>query len=55
MAHVRTIPLYSNIDNRCLLCLHKKSEIIYYPKTEELFNKQSELVAKYHHANKYIL
>ena len=52
---VRTVPSYSNITKRCLLCLHKKSEILYYSNTEELLNKKSELIAKRHDANKYLL
>ena len=38
----RTVPSYFNITKRCLLCLHKKSEILYYPNTDQLLNKRSE-------------
>ena len=52
---VRTVPSYSNIPKRCLLCLHEKSEVSYCPSTEELLNKRSGLIAKCRHANKYLL
>ena len=39
----------------CLICLHKKLEIVYYPHPEELLNKQSDVVSKCRHANKYLL
>ena len=44
---VRTVPSYSNITKRRLLYLHEKSEILYYPNTDELLNKRYELIAKY--------
>ena len=39
---VRTVPSYSNITKKYLLCLYEKSEILYYPITDELLNKRSE-------------
>ena len=52
---VKSIPGYSNISKRCLLCLHEKYEIINYPNQEELLNKRSELISKCRHSNKYLL
>ena len=49
---VKKVPAYSNITTKCLLCLHKKLEIVNYPHPEELLNKRSELVSKCLHANK---
>ena len=49
------VPGYSNISNRCLLCLHEKFEIVNYPNQKELLNKRSELISKCRHANKYLL
>ena len=51
----KSVPRYSNISKRCLLCLHEKFEIANYPNQEELLNKRSELISKYHHANMYLL
>ena len=52
---VKSVPEYSNISKRCLLCLHEKFEIVNYPNQKELLNKQSELISKCRHANKYLL
>ena len=52
---VKSIPGYSNISKRCLLCLHEKYEIINYPNQEELLNKGSELISECCHSNKYLL
>ena len=52
---VKSVPGYSNILKKCLLCLHEKFEIVNYPNKEELLNKQSKLISKSHHANKYLL
>ena len=52
---VKTIPSYSNITKRYLLYLHEKSEILHYPNSDDLLKKRSELIAKCHHANKYLL
>ena len=52
---VEFVPGYSNITKKCLLCLYEKLEIINYPNQEELLNKQSELISKCRHVNKYLL
>ena len=31
MEHCMTVPSYLNISKRCLLCLHEKSENLFYP------------------------
>ena len=49
------IYIYSNIAKSCMLCLHEKSEILTYPKQDELLNKRSELISKCRHINKYLL
>ena len=41
---VKSVPGYSNNSKRCLLCLHKKFEIVNYPNQKELLNKRSELI-----------
>ena len=38
---VKSVPGYSNITKKCLLCLYEKFEIINYPNQEELLNKRS--------------
>ena len=52
---LKSVPAYSNITKRCLLCLHEKLEIISYEKPEELLNKKSELISKCRHQNKFQL
>ena len=52
---VKSVPGYSNITKKCLLCLYEKLEIINYPNQEELLNKRSELISKCRHVNKYLL
>ena len=52
---IKTVPGYSNISKRCMLCLHKKYEILNYPDQEELLNKRCELVSKCRHINKFLL
>ena len=52
---VKRVPSYSNIMKRVRFCLQEKFEIIKYPRPHELLNKQSELVSKCCHANKYLL
>ena len=49
------MPGYSNISKRCLLCLTEKVVIATYENLEELLNKRSELMAKSHHNNKFLL
>ena len=39
---VKSVPGYSNILKKCMLCLHEKYEILNYPDQEELLNKRSE-------------
>ena len=52
---VKSVPGYSNILKRCMLCLHEKYEILNYPDQEELLNKRSELVSKRRRVNKFLL
>ena len=52
---VKSVPDYSNISKRYMLCLHEKYEILNYPDQEELLNKRSELVLKRGHVNKFLL
>ena len=52
---VKSVQGYSNITKKCLLCLYEKLEIISYPNQEELLNKQSELISKCRHVNRYLL
>ena len=52
---LKSVPAYSNITKRCLLCLHEKLEIISYENTDELLNKKSELISKCRHQNKFQL
>ena len=51
---VKSVPGYSNISKRCMLCLHKKYEILDYPDPEELLNKRSELVSKCHRVSTFL-
>ena len=43
---VKSVPGYSNISKRCMLCLHEKYEILNYPDQEELLNKKLQIVSK---------
>ena len=52
---VKSVPDYSNISRRCMLCLHEKYEILNYPDQVEFLNKRSELVSKCRHVNKFFL
>ena len=52
---LRSLPPYSNISNKCPLCLYEKLEIVTYQKQKELLNKRSELLCKCRHANKFLL
>ena len=52
---IKSVPGYSSISKRCMLCLHKKYEILNYPDQEELLNKRYELVSKCRHINKFLL
>ena len=46
---VKSVPGYSNISKRCMLCQNEKYEILNYPDQEELLNKRSEIVSKCQH------
>ena len=52
---VKSVPGYSNISKRCLLCLTEKVLIATYQIPEELLNKRPELMAKCRHNNKFLL
>ena len=52
---VKSVHGYSNISKRCLLCLTEKVLIAIYENPEELLHKRSELMAKRHHDNKFLL
>ena len=52
---IKSVPGYSNISKRCMLCLHEKYEILNYPDQQKLLNKRSELVLKCRHINKFLL
>ena len=52
---VKTVPSYSNITKKCMLCLHEKFEILNYPNQAELLNKRSDLVSKCRHGNMFLL
>ena len=52
---VRTVPSYSNITKRPLLCLQKELEILHYPNEDSLLKERSELIVMCRHANKYLL
>ena len=51
---VRRAASYSNISERCNLCLAEKLKIAWADKTRSL-NKRSELVSKCRHENKFYL
>ena len=48
-------PGYTNISKRCNLCLNEKLLILTYENQDELLNKQSELMCKFCHENKFLL
>ena len=52
---LRCVPPYSIISKKCLMCLYEKLEIVIYQNQKELLNKRSELLCKFHHANKFLL
>ena len=52
---LKSVPAYSNITKRCLLCLQEKFEILSYKNQGELLNKRSELISKCRHQNKFVL
>ena len=51
---VAQTPAYSNATKRCPLCLREKLEILHADRRMNI-NKQSELVAKCRHENKFYL
>ena len=51
---LRTAKTCSNVTKGCSLCLLEKLAIISYPYPDELLNRQSELVAKCRHENKFL-
>ena len=51
----KTVPAYSNISKRCLLCLHEKLAIITFEDQDNILNKRSELMNKCRHGNKFLL
>ena len=46
---------YTNITQRCNLCVQEKLEILFFPNQDQLLNKRSELVSKCRHGNKFLL
>ena len=52
---IKSVPGYSNISKRRMLCLHEKYEILNYPDQEELLHKGSQLVSKCRYINKFLL
>ena len=52
---LRQVPAYSNTSKKCNLCLREKLEIITYENRNELLNKNSELISKCRHENKFLL
>ena len=52
---IKSVPAYSNLTKRCLLCLHEKLAIISYPAPDELLNKKTEFISKCRHENKFLL
>ena len=52
---VKSVPGYSNISKRCMLCQHEKYEILNYLGQEELLNKRLEIVSMCWHVNKFLL
>ena len=52
---IKSVPDYSDIYKKCQLCLQEKFEILNYPNPNELLNKRSERISKYHHVNTFLL
>ena len=52
---VKPVPSYSNILEKCLLCLHERPETVNFEDQDHLLNKRFELICKCWHANKYLL
>ena len=51
----KSVPGYSNISKRCLVCLIEKVLIATYENPDKMLNKKSKLMAKCHHNNKLLL
>ena len=52
---VKSVLSYSKYQKKCLLCLHKKDEIINFEDQDHFLNKRFKLISKCRHANKYLL
>ena len=52
---IKSVPVYSNISKKCQLCLQEKFEILNYLNPNELLNKESKLISKCRHVNKFLL
>ena len=46
---------YTSNARNCSLCLQEKFEILFYPIKNELLNKQSKMITKCWHMNKFML
>ena len=46
---------YSNITDKCRLCIQEKDEILSYPSPDNLLHKRSKLILKCHVVNKFLL
>ena len=42
---VKSVPSYSNVSKKYLLCLHKKLEVVNFEDQDHLSNKYSELIS----------
>ena len=51
---VKSVPYYSNILKRCMMCLYEKHEILNHPVEEELLNKSLEVISKCWHVHKFL-
>ena len=52
---IRIAPSYTNITQRCSLCLNENLAMLMSPNQSELLNKRSELLSKCQHENKFLL
>ena len=53
--HAKSLKTNFMPTERCSLCPHEKLAIFTYPYPGKLLNRQSELVTKYRHENKFLL
>ena len=51
---VKSVPSYSNVSKKYLLCLHEKLEIINFENQDYLLKKRSELIYKCRHVKQHI-